>query len=288
MTNRRWTLISAMKPKRDSINQPIYLPLNHETATAFDTTLQSLRDLAVIAVFALHIDIRCGVIHMLTRTMAGPNPQPIRTSEPATPAPPPSGGCWHLLTSQPTAASPAVLELNKDLIAFDTNISTYLGAAQRQFITSGLAQFIDRVFVSSTRYVWAMNENGALRLQLDVLVLQQNLKNVIIDTAEAEGYREVVALPRSAKFLDWFLEGAEKALDYAKEEKEYLAANPDKSLTVDGEPFSYEVLKVLVDLCFSEILRGPRGEDNREDFMAAKKASADALLRLNEIMWDSK
>lgn len=133
-----------------------------------------------------------------------------------------------------------------------------------------------------------MNENGALRLQLDVLVLQQNLKNVIIDTAEAEGYREVVALPRSAKFLDWFLEGAEKALDYAKEEKEYLAANPDKSLTVDGEPFSYEVLKVLVDLCFSEILRGPRGEDNREDFMAAKKASADALLRLNEIMWDSK
>ncbi|KAL6233842.1 hypothetical protein BDW75DRAFT_231636 [Aspergillus navahoensis] len=299
-TNRRWTLISAMKPKHDSINQSIYLPLNQETATAFDTTLQSLRDLAITAIFALHIDIRCGVIHMLTRTMAGPNPPAVRNSEPATPSPPPSGGCWHLLTSQPTAASPAILELNKDLIAFDTNISTYLGAAQRHFITSGLARFVDRVFVASTRYIWAMNENGALRLQLDVLVLQQNLKNVIIDPTqippldqttapqEAELSREIIALPRSAKFLGWFLEGAEKALGYAKEEKERLAAHGDKALTADGDPFTYEELKVLVDLCFSENLRGPKAEDNREDFMAAKKASADALLRLNEIMWDSK
>ncbi|KAL4955148.1 hypothetical protein BDW69DRAFT_193437 [Aspergillus filifer] len=293
-TNRRWTLIGSMKPKRDSISQPIYLPLNQETATAFDTTLQSLRDLALTSIFALHIDIRCGVIHMLTRTMAGPNPPAIRNSEPSTPAPPPSGGCWHLLSSPPTAASPAILELNKDLIAFDTNISTYVGTAQRHFITSGLARFIDRVFVSTTHYIWAMNENGALRLQLDVLVLQQNLKNVIVDLAhnptadgtseETAQYQEIVSLPRAAKFLDWFLEGAVKALDFAKEEKEYLAAHPD----AQGEPFTYEELKVLVDLCFSEILRGPKGEDNREDFMAAKKASADALLRLNEIMWDSK
>ncbi|KAL4817111.1 hypothetical protein BDW67DRAFT_175036 [Aspergillus spinulosporus] len=299
-TNRRWTLIGAMKPKRDSINQSVYLPLNQETATAFDTTLQSLRDLALTAIFALHLDIRCGIIHMLTRTMAGPNPPAVRNSEPATPSPPPSGGCWHLLTSQPTAASPAILELNKDLIAFDTNLSTYLGAAQRHFITSGLARFVDRAFVASTRYIWALNENGALRLQLDVLVLQQNLKNIIIDPTqippldqtskpqEAKPYREVVALPRSAKFLDWFLEGAEKALDYAKEEKERRAAHGDQALTADGDPFSYEELKVLVDLCFSENLRGPKSEDNREDFMASKKASADALLRLNEIMWDSK
>ncbi|KAL2868218.1 exocyst subunit SEC8 [Aspergillus lucknowensis] len=297
-SNRRWTLIGAMRPKRDSISHPVYLPLNQETNTAFDTTLQSLRDLALTSIFALHIDIRCGVIHMLTRTMTGPNVPVTRNSEPTTPSPPPSGGCWHLLTSQPTAASPSILELNKDLIAFDTNVSSYLGSAQRRFITSGLARFIDQVFVSSTRYIWAMNENGALRLQLDVLVLQQNLKNIIVDSDEvsdeanpaqgAQHHREVVALPRSAKFLDWFLEGAEKALDYAKEEKEYLAANGGKAPSVDGDPFSYEELKVLVDLGFSEVLRGPKGEENREDFMAAKKASADALLRLNEIMWDSK
>lgn len=193
----------------------------------------------------------------------------------------------------PTAASPSILQLNSDLMSFNTNISTYLGPTEHWFIASGLARFIDRVFVTCTRYVGAMNENGALRLQLDVLVLQQNLKNIIIDPAATRtnesASQEVVALPRSAKFLDWFLEGAEKALDYAKDEKEAFASQGDKALAAgNGEPFTYDELRVLVDLCFSEISRGPRGAESREDFMAAKKASADALLRLNEIMWDAR
>lgn len=159
-----------------------------------------------------------------------------------------------------------------------------------------------------------MNDNGALRLQLDVLVLQQNLKNIIIEpplpssspstpdgddipTSEDPGTKpqphpdpEVVALPRSAKFLDYFLEGAERALDYAKDEKEFFATQgPEKALAAgNGEPFTYDELRVLVDLCFSDVLRGPRGAESREDFMAAKKSSADALLRLNEVMWDSR
>lgn len=294
--SRRWTLFGAMKPKRDSINSPVFLPLNQETAAAFERTLQSLHGLGSTALLTLHVDIRCGIIHMLTRTMSGPNPPTVRNSEPTTPSPSTTENWWHIIMNQPTAASPSILELNSDLIAFDTNISTYLGSAERWFITSGLARFIDRVFVACTRYIGAMNGNGALRLQLDVLVLQQNLKNIIIDpTADSASSmtdpasQEVVALPRSAKFLDWFLEGAEKSLDYAKEEKEAFAAQGDKALAAgNGEPFTYDELRVLVDLCFSEILRGPRGAESREDFMAAKKASADALLRLNEIMWDSR
>lgn len=275
-----------MKTKRDSVSQPVYLPLNPVTATAFDTTLQSLRSLAGTALFTLHIDIRCGVIHMLTKTMTGPEPQPIRDPVPNTPSPDLNVNWWHILLNQPTTASPTVLQLNNDLIAFDTSVSSYLAPEERWFIASGLARLIDRVFVSCTRYIGAMNENGALRLQLDVLVLQQNLKNIIIDPTGQEP-REVVALPRSAKFLDWFLEGAEKALDYAKEEKEAYAENGNKTAGID-EPLTYDELKGLVELCFSEILRGPRGAENREDFMAAKKASAEAMLRLNEVMWDSK
>ncbi|TQB71753.1 hypothetical protein MPDQ_007260 [Monascus purpureus] len=285
--SRRWTLITAMRPQRDSFSQPVYLPLNNVTANALDTTLQSLRKLATTALFALHIDIRCGIIHMLTKTMAGPEPQAIRTSVPATPSPNLNVNWWHILLNQPTAASSTVLQLNSDLIAFDTSISSYLGPEDRWFMTSGLARFVDRVFVACSRYIGAMNDNGALRLQLDVLVLQQNLKNIIIDPTAEEP--EVVALPRSAKFLEWFLEGADKALDYAKEEKEIYTKNSQEALALGiDEPFTYDELKELVELCFSEILRGPRGAENREDFMAAKKASADAMLRLNEIMWDSK
>ncbi|KAL1860147.1 exocyst subunit [Paecilomyces lecythidis] len=300
--SRRWTLITAMRPKRDSISQSVYLPLNPETAVAFDTTVQSLRDLATAALLTLHIDIRCGIIHMLTKAMAGPNPPPPQLREsntPITPSPDPNAHWHHIIPNPPTSASPAVLELNSDLISFDTNVSAYMGANERWFISSGLARFIDKVFISCTRYIGAMNHNGALRLQLDVLVLQQNLKNIIVDPTGEDTERsraledpsqphEVVALPRSAKFLDWFLEGAEKALDYAKEEKELFAAQGDKALAAgNGEPFSYDELKVLVDLCFSEIMKGPRGAENREDFMSAKRGIADAMLRLSEVMWDS-
>ncbi|KAJ5134369.1 hypothetical protein N7448_000608 [Penicillium atrosanguineum] len=294
--SRRWTLFGAMKPKRDSINSPVYLPLNHETAEIFDQILHSLHGLGTKALLTLHVDIRCGIIHMLTKTMSGPNPPSVRNSEPTTPSPSTNESWWHIILNQPTAASPSILQLNGDLIAFDTNISTYLGPAEHWFIASGLARFIDRVFVACTRYIGAMNENGALRLQLDVLVLQQNLKNIIIDTTTDSvtspvdpATQEIVALPRSAKFLDWFLEGAEKSLEYAKEEKEAFAAQGDKALAAgNGEPFTYDELRVLVDLCFSEMLRGPRGAESREDFMAAKKASADALLHLNEVMWDAR
>lgn len=285
-----------MRPKRDSVSNPVYLPLTQETAAAFDETLQSLQGLACKALFALHIDIRCGIIHMLARTMCGPNAPTIRNTEPTTPTPNTNINWWHILMNQPTAASPAVLELNNDLISFDTNTSTYLNPTERQFITKGLARFIDQAFVSSTRFIGAMNAHGASRLQLDVLVLQQNLKNIIIPTPPAKPDTlaspiepdvheiEVVALPRSAKFLDWFLEGADKALDHAKEEKE----NPERTIAAgNGEPLTYDELRTLVDLCFSDTLRGPRGSENREDFMAAKKASSDALLRLNEFMWDS-
>ncbi|KAJ9310076.1 hypothetical protein DTO217A2_362 [Paecilomyces variotii] len=300
--SRRWTLITAMRTKRDSVSQSVYLPLNPETAVAFDTTVQSLRDLATAALLTLHIDIRCGIIHMLTKAMAGPNPPPPQLREsntPITPSPDPNVHWHHIIPNQPTSASPAVLELNTDLISFDTNVSAYVGPNEQWFISSGLARFIDKVFISCTRYIGAMNHNGALRLQLDVLVLQQNLKNIIVDPTGEDTERsnalddpsqphEVVALPRSAKFLDWFLEGAEKALDYAKEEKELFAAQGDKALAAgNGEPFSYDELKILVDLCFSEIMKGPRGAENREDFMAAKRGIADAMLRLSEVMWDS-
>ena len=98
-----------------------------------------------------------------------------------------------------------------------------------------------------------------------------------------------MGLPRSAKFLDWFLQGPDKAVQYAKEEKEaFKKISSSEALeTGNDEPFVYDELKVLVELCFSAVLKGPRGAENREDFMAAKRANGDALLRLSEVMWDS-
>ena len=63
---------------------------------------------------------------------------------------------------------------------------------------------------------------------------------------------------------------------------------PFSALELAAAHLRVSPLRVLVDLCFSDVLRGPRGAESREDFMAAKKASADALLELNEVMWDSR
>ncbi|PGH03348.1 hypothetical protein AJ80_08708 [Polytolypa hystricis UAMH7299] len=316
--SRRWTLLTATKSNRDSISQPIYLPMTHETVIAFDTTLESLQNLALTSLITLHIDIRCGAIHMVTRSLAGSNNN-NNASQPQTPTPDSTTGNWaHILSNPPTSASPTILELSNDIIAFDANISTYLGHMERRFITSGLAKLIDRAFVSGTRFIGAMNTNGAQRLQLDVLVIQQNLKNVIItkdpdkissnnnnDNNRTPPHEELVALPQSAKFLDWFLDGPDKALSYAKEEKEKfktVESSPSSSSDPaaaaaalsalsesDGDPFTYDEMKVLVELCFSAVLRDARGAQmaSREDYIAAKRGSGEALLRLSEVMWDS-
>jgi Xaa-Pro aminopeptidase len=227
----------------------------------------------------------------------------------------------HMLSTAPQTASQAILDLNHDLIAFHGSVSSCLGSDERRFITSGLARLIDRAFISATRFIGAMNSNGALRFQLDILVLQQNLKNVITDAPvvlksakagdntqtgndgkpddnaaasiatniNAANIFEIVALPRSAKFIDWFLEGADKAIGNAKKEQEdFRSMGSAKALEAgNGEPLTYDEMKVLIELCFSAMLRGTKGSESREQFMAAKRECNDALLRLSEFMWDS-
>jgi exocyst complex component 4 len=47
--------------------------------------------------------------------------------------------------------------------------------------------------------------------------------------------------------------------------------------------FTYEELKTLVELCFSEAL----GSEEREVVVGAKRSLADCLLGLGEGLWDS-
>ena len=128
---RRWTLFSTIKPRRDSISQPVYLPMNNETVIIFDNTLQSLRNLANNALLTMQIDIRCRVIYVLTKAMAGPQgPQPQPVDTPSTPAPSANTN-WHLLLpTSPTAASPQVLVRQK--MKVDTSATLPIGKLFRQ------------------------------------------------------------------------------------------------------------------------------------------------------------
>jgi len=189
--------------------------------------------------FTLHIDIRCGIIHMIERCLHGN----------------------YLLEQPANDADRNVLALNADLVSFDENITSYLREKEHNFITTGLSLLLDQLLVTNASHIKAMNLNGCGRMQLNILVLQQNLKNIEDD----------VALARSAQFFDFFTEGPDAIISRAKE------------TGGKGLGFSYEELKVLVELYYAEGINSPR----REVAMTAKRTLSDHLLALSEHLWQT-
>jgi hypothetical protein len=103
-----------------------------------------------------------------------------------------------------------------------------------------------------------MNANGCGRLQLNILVLQQNLKNVEADAL----------LSRSATYYDLFTAGPEAILQRAKGEGKKLG-------------FNYDEMKTLMELCYSEAIASER----RDVSVQAKRACDENVLTLSEYLW---
>jgi exocyst complex component 4 len=103
-----------------------------------------------------------------------------------------------------------------------------------------------------------MNANGCGRLQLNILVLQQNLKNV-----EPEAL-----LSRSALYFDMFSAGPEAIVQAAKTQGKELG-------------FTYEEMRILMELCYSEGLRSER----RDVAVQAKRGLDENVLALSEYLW---
>lgn len=104
-------------------------------------------------------------------------------------------------------------------------------------------------------------------MQLNILVLQQNLKNV----------EDGVDLARAANYFALFDRGPDAIVEKAKEDRDKDGKGGAE------ETFTYEELKALMELCFSE------GMSNRERGIAsaAKRRLDDKLLGLSEHMWQS-
>ena len=295
---RRWTLLTSLQPTRqrspsaaggDTI--PTFIPLNNESVIPFDNTLSSFRDLAQTALITLRIDVRLGIIHQLTRSLRGPNASPSDETSSSPPRdssalPPTDSGLYHwFLPQPPTSASPLVLDLNGDLIKIDTTTSAYLGAKERAFLNRGLAKLLDRTLVVGADYIQVMNTSGAQRMELDILVLQQNLRNIAITggshkeqtTAASSGSQlhdeDEAVLKQSAQFYDLFLQGPERVMSFVR----------DNKAKEGGVGYTYDELRTLIELCYSAALRSV----DREENVKAKKGMQDCLLQLGELLWDS-
>ncbi|RDW70332.1 hypothetical protein BP5796_08729 [Coleophoma crateriformis] len=242
--NKRWTLLND--PSRAQEDIPVYLPMTQETLVAFDSIVSSYQELAATVLLTLHMEIRCQVVNSLAKTLSP-------TSAP------------YLLEQVVNDPDPKILSLNSDLVSYDETVVRFLREKEISFIRTGLGLLIDSFLVTNAGMVKSINKNGSGRMQLNILVLQQNLKNI-----EAE-----INLERAAKYFGLFDKGADAAIEQAKQEKE--SGNEGKEL------FNYEELKTLVELCYSEQMASPE----RGISSVAKRRMDEHLLQLSEYMWQS-
>jgi exocyst complex component 4 len=227
---------------------------------SFDSIISSYEELATTALLTLHMEVRCRIVQSLHTALS-----------PAT-AP-------YLLDQEVNEPDPVILSLNAEMVAYDETAVRFLREREASFVRNGLGVLISYL-VGNAPMVAPINAKGCGRMQLNILVLQQNLKNI----------EEGVDLARAANYFELFTQGPDKIIEKAKEDAETKAGGvggDEGSKTAAGgrdpDRFTYDELKNLLELCFSEQLADPE----RGVAAAAKRQMADKLLNLSEYMWQS-
>jgi exocyst complex component 4 len=158
------------------------------------------------------------------------------------------------------------------MVAFDETTSHFLREREVAFVRTGLGLLINSYLVRNAAMTAPMNAKGCGRMRLNVLVLQQNLKNIEVGPGAELG--------RAKEYFELFAAGPDGIVKRAKEDAEKVRANGETAVAVS---FTYDELKALLELCYSEQLADPE----RGVAAAAKRQLADKLLGLSEYMWQS-
>ena len=173
----------------------------------------------------------------------------------------------YILEQDVNEPDPQILSLNSDLVSYDETVVRFLRDKEAAFVRTGLGLLINDYLVTNAPMTAPMNGRGCGRMQLNILVLQQNLKNI----------EEGVDLARAANYYSLFEKGPDAIVEKARES---AAAGREVD---DADRFSYDELKAMVELCYSEQMADPeRGVSS-----AANRQMADRLLNLSEHMWQS-
>jgi exocyst complex component 4 len=214
---------------------------------AFDSIVSSFEELAGTALLTLHMEIRCRIVHSL-RIALSPEVAP------------------YLLDQEVSEPDPHILSLNAEMVSFDETVARFLRERETGFIRSGLALLINTYLVRNAWMAWPMNDRGSQRMQLNILVLQQNLKNI----------EEGVDLARVSNYYALFDKGPDAIIARAKADKERQQSGGE-----GGGGFGYDELKALVELCFSEQVANPE----RGIAAAGRRRMDEKLQELSEHVW---
>ncbi|KAK0652253.1 Sec8 exocyst complex component-specific domain-containing protein [Cercophora newfieldiana] len=253
---KRWTLLNDPS-KAGSEEGPVYLPMTQETVQQFDSILSSYEELASTALRTLHMEARCRIVRSLQTALS------------ADTAP-------YLLDQEVNEPDPQILALNAEMVVYDETITRFLREREVAFVRTGLGLLINSYLIGNALLVAPMNARGCGRMQLNILVLQQNLKNI----------EEGVDLVRAANYFELFDRGPDAIVEKAKVDAETTdgeAKDGEEGAARRNDKFTYDELKALMELCYSEQLADPE----RGVAAAAKRQMADKLLNLSEYMWQS-
>lgn len=198
----------------------------------------------------LHTEIRCRIIHSLSISVS------------STTAP-------YVLPPDQEIKEPdqEIITLNSELVAYDETVVRFLRDTEIAFVRTGLGRLVNAYLVSNALVTQPMNTRGCERIQLNILVLQQNLKNI-----EAG-----VDLARAANYFSLFTAGPDGIVGKARKDAAEQGGVPE------SEKFSYDELKAMMELCYSEQL----AHAERGIAAAAKRQMGEKVLALSEYMWQS-
>lgn len=208
----------------------------------FDRVVYTYQSLSARALRTLHLTIRSTILHSLSSSLQA-----------------------NLFVDTPiNDPDPIILGLNSILVGFDTEVSCYIPTATYAHVTPGLANLMDTYLLSlCTTRIERMNTNGCAHMQLNILVLQQNLKNI----------EEGAALPFSASFFDLFTAGSDAIVQRAKQY--------GKGFGIPGGAFTEKTVKKLLEMSYEERVNA----ENRESSVAARRQLDAQLLEISEFMY---
>ena len=117
------------------------------------------------------------------------------------------------------------------------------------------------MIVKYATQIKSMNSHGCEKVQLNITVLQQSMRNI----------DPKCSLSKSIRYFENFKAGPPEILKVAKESKG------------DDNSFSYDELKSLLELSYSEALNS----EKKEAAAQAQRELDEHNLQLSEYMWNN-
>lgn len=249
---KRWTLLEASQAgqsiaiQSNTVTSELLI-LDGQSLKMFDKAVTNLETLVSRCIITLRNDIRCKTIYYLDCVMTKSD---------------------YYLDSEPEERDSYIGMLESTILKNNEIMNEYLLTNDKKYILLGLSQLMNELLIHGADNVSAMNLHGVRKMYLNIVVLQQMLKSIVVN-------------PQQVDFL--------KAIKFYDILKQYnnSPTNLVKHLSV-RRGFSYEECKILLRLTYNDIIRKHELANRKEAALTAKNSLQDALVKLHEVFWGSE